>query len=109
MSALTDIQYIEKNGKREFVILKYDEFREMMKDSDEFTVPHEVVSIMVDEDISPLKAWRKYLGVTQRALAKKMKITAPALCQMEKSETIAEKTRMAAAKALNIKPEQLDW
>jgi hypothetical protein len=31
------------------------------------------------------------------------------LCQMEKSETIAEKTRMAAAKALNIKPEQLDW
>lgn len=37
----------------------------------EGTVPGEVVKLMIESDLSPLGAWRRYRGLSQVALAKK--------------------------------------
>jgi DNA-binding XRE family transcriptional regulator len=37
----------------------------------EGTMPGEVLSMILDEDMSPLAAWRKYRGLSQAALARK--------------------------------------
>ncbi|WP_081007087.1 helix-turn-helix domain-containing protein [Piscirickettsia salmonis] len=74
----------------------------------EVTVPHEVAKLVALKNYSPIKAWRKYKGVTQAELAKKLKLTQPAFSQIEKSEKgLQQDTVKKVARALGIKPEQL--
>ena len=76
-------QIIEKNGKPEYAVLPYDEYRllldkaeiaedaaaydEAMKD-DSKPIPFEVTEALLDGQ-NPLKVWRKYYGMSQDALA----------------------------------------
>ena len=60
-------------------------------------VPHEVVGLHIERDITYLRAWREYLGLTQAALS-----------QMESGEAKLRKaTREKLAKAMGLNPEQL--
>ncbi len=70
------------------------------------TIPHEVVSLMV-EGFSAARAWREYRGLTQAAVACRMRITQPALAQIEVSARPRKSTRVRLAKALGITLEQL--
>jgi DNA-binding XRE family transcriptional regulator len=70
------------------------------------TIPHEVVSLMV-EGYSAARAWREYRGLTQAAVARRMRITQPALAQIEASVRPRRTTRIRLAKALGITLEQL--
>ena len=70
------------------------------------TIPHEVVRLMV-EGFSAARAWREHRGLTQAAVARRMRITQPALAQIEASARPRKATRLRLAKALGITLEQL--
>lgn len=70
------------------------------------TIPHEVVSLMVD-GFSAARAWREFRGLTQAAIARRMRISQPALAQIEASVRPRRATRVRLAKALGISVEQL--
>jgi len=91
------VQIIEKNGKPEWAVIPYREYRrlseaaEMAEDvrdfdeavsRDEETVPHAVVQRLVMGE-QPVKVWREYRGLTQAALARAARITPAYLSQIE--------------------------
>ena len=91
------VQIIEKNGKPEWAVIPYKEYRrlseaaEMAEDvrdfdeavsRDEETVPHAVVQRLVMGE-QPVKVWREYRGLTQAALARAARITPAYLSQIE--------------------------
>jgi DNA-binding Xre family transcriptional regulator len=70
-------------------------------------IPHAVVSAMVD-GVTPIRAWREYLGLTPEDLAKRMGISPAALALLEDTPEVSAMTREQIAAALGIAPEQLD-
>ncbi|MEQ3694374.1 MAG: helix-turn-helix transcriptional regulator [Alcanivorax sp.] len=48
------------------------------------TIPHEVVGLMIEKNISPMAAWRKHRGLSQVQLAQKLGLTQGAIAQAEK-------------------------
>lgn len=52
-------------------------------DNDNETIPHEVVSLSIDNDVSLLGAWRIYRGLSQKEVANKTGLTQSAISQME--------------------------
>ena len=101
----------DTNGNPEYAIIPYDVFSELSKqynDNENLTVPHEVVSASVDGD-SMIKAWREYLGLTQKELANRMGISQPTLAKLERADANPRKnTLRKIADAMGIKPAQLD-
>ena len=91
------VQIIEKNGKPEWAVIPYREYRrlseaaEMAEDvrdfdeavsRDEETVPHAIVQRLVMGE-QPVKVWREYRGLTQAAVARAVRITPAYLSQIE--------------------------
>lgn len=107
MSALTNIQIIEQNGKPAFAVIPYDEYLKLLPDED-VTIPHEVVGLVVKKGMNLVKAWRAYLGMTQAEVAKKAGISQAALSQMEKSENkLRTATLKKLARVMDLSVEQL--
>ncbi|TXI80814.1 MAG: XRE family transcriptional regulator [Cupriavidus sp.] len=94
----TGIQFIERDGQREFVVvpielwdrvkhlfeeiddaLLYDRVRQ---EDDGFRVPVAVLDAELAGD-RPVKAWREYRRMTQEALARAVGISKPYLSQLE--------------------------
>lgn len=68
-------------------------------------VPNEVVGLMVDKEMPLIRAWRKYLNLTQAEVAEKAGITQAALSQMEaggKQLRKATLEKLAGAMGLNV-------
>ena len=109
MKTLTKPQIIEQEGKPAFAVIPWDEYLSLTGQTDLPTTPHEVVSLMIDYDISPMKAWRKYLKMTQQELAEKMEVSQANINKLERKNNSPKKsTRIAYAKALGIQPSLLD-
>lgn len=107
MSALTNIQIIEQNGKPAFAVIPYDEYLKLLPDED-VTIPHEVVGLVVKKGMNLVKAWRAYLGMTQTEVAKKAGISQAALSQMEKSgNKLRTATLEKLARVMDLSVEQL--
>ncbi len=70
-------------------------------------IPHEVVSATVD-GVTPLRAWREYLGLTQVEVATRLGISQSAYAQQESSEKLRKSTREKIAAALGIADAQVD-
>ena len=111
-------QVIRRGGKPEWAVLPYDEYLRLLEaaemqadvesydaavaDSDEETVPHEVVRQLASGE-SPLRVWREYRGLSQAALAKAAGITPAYLSQMEGGmRQGTTRTLCKLAKALNV-------
>ncbi|WP_380177579.1 helix-turn-helix domain-containing protein [Kalamiella sp. sgz302252] len=66
-----------------------DEFYEFVSveagPHDNERVPGEVVSIMMDKEISLQAAWRVFRGLSQKEVAKKLNMTQAAVSKMEQS------------------------
>jgi DNA-binding XRE family transcriptional regulator len=109
MNALTEKlewQIIEKNGKPEFAVLPYDQYLTLV--SDEPVFPHEVIGLEIKYN-NLIKAWRTFLKMTQKELAKKTGITQAALSQMEKPGAKPHGTTIEKmAKAMNLSVELLE-
>jgi len=102
-------QTLKHAGKPTHVIVDHAQFMELLEQAKiSETVPHEVVSAMVD-GISPVKAWREHKKLTQKEVADAMGITQPSYRAMEQSDAKLRKGSIEKlAAALGTTFEQLD-
>ena len=115
---MSKIQFIERDGKREYAIVPIDIFERMaeaVEDMDDVTlyeaakavddgtrIPGEVVHAEL-EGVHPIKAWREYRKMTQQALADQAGISKPFLSQIEGGKRVGPiKVLSALAKALDV-------
>jgi DNA-binding XRE family transcriptional regulator len=108
MNARTDIQIINgANGLPAFVVMPYEQFvKEYSRER--HLVPNDVVGKIVMDEITPARAWREHLGLTQGEVAERAGMTQAALSQIESGEHKARKaTRAKIASALGITVEQM--
>ena len=97
------------------VVVPYEEYASAFADAagqqaKEPTVPHEVAVRVLKEQISPIRAWREYLSLTQAEVAARMRVSQSAFAQMEAPDG---RPRMSTVKkladAMGIAPAQLRW
>ncbi|WP_281985466.1 helix-turn-helix domain-containing protein [Azonexus hydrophilus] len=115
---MTGIQFIERDGKREFAVIPIELFERLsaaMEDAqdaalfdavraadDGFRIPAAVANAILDGE-QPVKVWREQRGLTQDALAARAGISKPYLCQIETRKRVgALKTLRAIAAALAV-------
>ncbi len=105
-----NIQVIRRNGKPEYAVVPYSEYLRLIEKSDGNTalIPHEVVELVIEKEFNLLKAWRKYLGLTQKTVSQRAGITQSALSQMERIATNHQTATLEKlAKAMGIETAQL--
>jgi ribosome-binding protein aMBF1 (putative translation factor) len=108
MNTPTNHQIInDANGLPAFVMVPYAEYvRRYVSEHD--LIPNEVVGKIIMDEMTPAKAWREHLGLTQAEVAARAGMTQSALSQIESGEHKARKaTRKKLAAALGITLEQL--
>ena len=83
---------------------------EALQEAKEPTVPHEVTARVLKEQVSPIRAWREYLGLTQAEEAARMEVSQSAFAQMEAPESKPRmNTLTKIAAALGLTPAQIRW
>ncbi|MDO4585514.1 MAG: helix-turn-helix transcriptional regulator [Planctomycetia bacterium] len=107
-------QIIKSNGKPVFAVLPYEEYRQMrrrltiaQKRDEKVSIPLDVAEKHLLEGVPLIRAWRIYLGKTQKELAAAIGVSQSAWSQMENSEKNHAETLEKIAVALGIQPEQL--
>lgn len=94
-------QIIKKDGKPEYAVIPYQEYRQLLEDArmladirafdsakkaidsrDEELIPADVVDRLLDGD-NPVRVWREYRGLSAAGLAKACGVTAAAISQIE--------------------------
>lgn len=110
MSKPIDFQIISENGEPKFAVVPIEEFRSLMLEANrEPTIPHGVVHRLVDDNISPVRAWREHIGLTQTEVASRLGISQAAFAQKESPDAnLRPKSLQAIANAFGITREQLD-
>jgi DNA-binding XRE family transcriptional regulator len=77
---------------------------------DNQTIPHEVMGFIVNKKISPIRAWREHLGLTQAAVAARMGVNQATYARMESGKSLPRvATIKNIAQALGIRYSQLNW
>jgi len=104
-----NVQIIHQNGRPAFAVIPYEDFLRLTgADTDEATIPHEVVGLVIQHGWPLIKAWRKHLGLSQKELAARAGISQPALSQMERrSANLRDATLEKLAAAMGLAVEQL--
>jgi transcriptional regulator with XRE-family HTH domain len=74
----------------------------------EVTIPHAVVSLMVEHEMSPARAWREYMKLTQEDVAAKLNMTPAEYALLEDAVELPTGLLGPVAGALGILAEQLD-
>lgn len=113
MSKHIDYQVIEQNGKPAFAVVPIAEFKEMLKalnKPEDARIPHEVVKLHVVEGFTLIKAWRKFLKVSQKEMAGRLGITQPAYSQAENASPLSHRkeTLENIADALGVEVDQIN-
>jgi len=107
MNAPTNIQILkDAKGKPAFVVIPYTEYLSLSKQRAE-TIPNAVVDKVINKDMTPIRAWREHLGLTQTEVARRLGVSQSAYAQQEAKEPVRKSTREKIAKALGIVAEQL--
>lgn len=115
---MSSIQFIERDGHREYAIVPIDVFERLMESAEDrgdiedlrrfretddgFRIPGEIVFRELDGE-SPVKLWREHNGLTVEALASLAGISKAYLSQIEnRKRTGTLKTMKAIAVALAV-------
>lgn len=117
MNIPTSHQIITYQGEPVAVVVPYDEYFAAFAHEagpaakeKEPTVPNEVAGRVLKEHISPVRAWREYLGLTQADVAARLNVSQSAFAQMEAPEAKPRlNTLRKIAVALGLAVEQLKW
>ncbi|MDC9715049.1 MAG: type II toxin-antitoxin system prevent-host-death family antitoxin [Gammaproteobacteria bacterium] len=105
-------QIISHNGVPAFVVVPYEEYQELKKQKatdwwGEDT-PHEVVGSIEIDGLSPIKAWRLFLKLTQQQVADRIDMQQSAYSRIENAKTLPKKTTLEKiAKGLGVSLVQL--
>lgn len=99
----------DASGAIQYVVVPYADFLRLSSRV-ETAVPNEVVERVIMDKLTPIRAWREHLGLTQSEVAARMEISQAALAQLESSEARPRKSTLRrVAQALGIQLEQLDF
>ena len=99
----------DASGAIQYVVVPYADFLRLTSGV-ETAVPNEVVERVIMDKVTPIRAWREHLGLTQSEVAAHMKISQAALAQIEAPEARPRKSTLRrVAQALGIQLEQLDF
>lgn len=110
MTTHTDFQVIrDESGKPAFVVVPFARFQTLTGGFTPGTVPNAVVGMVFDDGLSPIKAWREYLRLTQAEVAERLGVSQAAYAQMENAKKPRRITRAKIAEALGIELEQMDF
>lgn len=105
--------FSDKESGAKFVIMPLHEYKRLQKriqsNRIEEGTPISVVELAFKQNISSIKAWRKYLGLTQSEIAKKLKITQACFSKYESSESLPNPIKRKIAKVMGLTFDQLDW
>lgn len=71
------------------------------------SIPNTVIDKVANKNMTPIRAWREHLGLTQTEVARRLGISQSAYAQQGAKEPVREATRERIAQALGIAPEQL--
>jgi DNA-binding XRE family transcriptional regulator len=109
MNEPTNLQIIRDGaGEPAFVVVPYADWI-AFRNRDEGAVPHAVVNLVFDNEWSPMRAWREFLGLTQAEVATRLGVTQAAYAQTEASSSPRKTTLRKVADALGLTLEQLDF
>ena len=100
---------LDSNGKPAFVVLPYNEFQRLTGAATPGSVPNAVVNRVFDDDLSPAKAWREHLRLTQADVAARMGISQAAYAQTDAATRPRKATLQKLADALGLGLDQLTW
>jgi len=107
----TDPQIIEKDGKPVFAVIPYEEYLGLVSESgneDDALIPHEVVGMVIKHEIGLVKAWRLYLGLSQRQVADRAGLSRSTISRIERSSSaVPNATLENLADAMGISSKQL--
>lgn len=96
-------------GKIQYVVVPYNDFLRL-ENRQENWVPNEVVERVIVGKLTPIRAWREQLGLTQVEVAERMQISQAAFAQLEAPEAHPRKsTLQRVAQALGLQVEQLNF
>jgi DNA-binding XRE family transcriptional regulator len=99
----------DASGAIQYVVVPYADFLRLSSRV-ETAVPNEVAERVIMGKLTPIRAWREHLGLTQSEVAARMEISQAALAQIESPEARPRKTTLRrVAQALCIQLEQLDF
>ena len=97
--ALLEYEAAEARGD----ILSSEELQTVKDDG--LTIPHEVMGFIIESHMSPARAWREHLDLSQREVAARLGITQASYSKMESAKTTprtATLKKIAAALGVNI-------
>ena len=107
MNAPTSIQILKgPDGKPAYAVIPYREYLSLSKRRAP-TVPNAVVGKVINRNVTPVRAWREHLGLTQEIVAQRLGISQSAYAQQDAKYTVRKSTREKIARALQIDPEPL--
>ena len=106
-----DLQIIKRNGKPLFAVIPYEEYLGLVSEcgrEGEALIPHEVVGMVIKHEIGLVKAWRQYLGLSQKQVAERAGIARSSLSRIERScNAVPNATLEKLAAAMGISAKQL--
>lgn len=109
MNKPIDFQTINgADGQPMFVVVPYAVFVERFEQVGDL-VPHEVASLVFEQDMTPARAWRTHLQLTQQEAASRIGASQSAYAQSEASTKLRKASREKIAKALGIRAAQLEF
>lgn len=88
MIAPIDYRISEQGGRR-FAVVPLEQFTELVEragEAETLTLPHEVVSRHLVNDVPLLRCWREYLAITQAELAERMQVSQAQVAQWERPD-----------------------
>ncbi|TAN50506.1 MAG: XRE family transcriptional regulator [Methylococcaceae bacterium] len=109
MNTPTNVQLINgADGYPAFVVVPYAEYVAQYG-KDRHLIPNEVAGRVLKDDMTPMKAWREHLGMTQAEVAARLGTTQAAFAQLENSSHPRKSTLRRVANALGLSLAQLDF
>ena len=110
MNAPIDYRISEEAG-RHFAVVPLEQFTDLVERADEvdaLTLPHEIVSRHLTDEVPLLRCWREYLGMTQDELARRLKVSQAQVAQWESPDARPRHTTLKKlAVAMGIHVQQL--
>lgn len=110
-----DVQFIHQDDQPVAVVMSYEKYQQLLNlagktmSANEPGIPHAVVGLVVLEGLTPIRAWRKHLRLTQAEAARRLNMSQAAFAQIEKAGKNHAETLRKIAAAFGISPAQLEW
>lgn len=106
-AAIIPIELYKKMARGTDLAVVYESIPYARSQSDDETIPHEVITLMVENDVSLQAAWRMHRGMSQQNVAEALGVKQSAISNMEKRLKPQAATRERLAELYHCRVGQL--